>query len=33
MRCAQKVGRVIVVIHPITRLISHSDIVPEPAHS
>ena len=28
MRGAQKVGRVIVVIHPITRLISHGETVP-----
>lgn len=33
MRYAQKVGREIIVIDPITRLISHGDIVPGPAHS
>ena len=33
MRYAQKVGREIIVIDPITRLISHDDIVPGPAHS
>ena len=33
MRYAQKVGREIIVIDPITRLISHGDIVPGPAHN
>ena len=33
MRYAQKMGREIVVIHPITLLVSPGDIVPEPAHS
>ena len=33
MRYAQKVGREIIVIDPITRPISHDDIVPGPAHS
>ncbi len=33
MRYAQKMGRKIIVIDPLTRLISHGDIVPEPAHS
>ena len=33
MRYARKMGREIIVIDPITRLISHGDIVPEPAHS
>ena len=33
MRYAQKMGREIIVIDPLTRLISHGDIVPEPAHS
>ena len=32
MRYAQKVGREIIVIDPITRLISHGDIVPGLAH-
>ena len=32
MRYAQKMGREIIVIDPLTRLISHGDIVPEPAH-
>ena len=30
---AQKMGREIIVIDPITRLISHGDSVPGPAHS
>ena len=33
MRYARKMGREIIVIDPITRLISHGDIVPGPAHS
>ena len=33
MRYAQKLGREIIVIDPLTRLISHGDTVPEPAHS
>ena len=33
MRYARKMGREIIVIDPITRLISHGDIVREPAHS
>ena len=33
VRYAQKMGREIIVIDPITRLISHGDIVSEPAHS
>ena len=33
MRYAQKVGCEIIVIDPITRLISYGDIVPGPAHS
>ena len=32
LRYAQKMGREIIVIDPLTRLISHGDIVPEPAH-
>ncbi len=33
VRYAQKMGREVTVIDPITRLISYGDIVPEPAHS
>ena len=33
MRYARKMGREIIVIDPITRLISHGDIVPGTAHS
>ena len=33
MRYAQKMGREIIVIDPLTRLISHGDIVPGSAHS
>ena len=33
VRYAQKVGREIIVIDPITRLTSHGDTVPDPAHS
>ena len=33
MRYAQKMGREIITIDPATRLISHSNSVPEPAHS
>ena len=33
VRYAQKMGREIIVIEPLTRLISHSDIAPGPAHS
>ncbi len=33
VRYAQKIGREIIVIDLITRLISHGDIVPGPAHS
>ena len=33
MRYAQKMGRKIIVIDPLSRLISHGDSVPELAHS
>ena len=33
MRYAQKMGREIVVIHPITRLISHGETVPSPTQT
>ena len=33
MRYAQKMGREIITIDPATRLISHSNPVPEPTHS
>ena len=33
MRYAQKMGREIVVIHPITRLISHGETAPSPAQT
>ena len=33
VRYAQKMGLEIIVIDPLTRLISHGDIVPGPAHS
>ena len=33
MRYAQKMGREIVVIHPITRLISHGETAPFPAQT
>ncbi len=33
VRYAQKMGREIIVIDPITRLISHEEFAPPPAHS
>ncbi|MDE7245922.1 MAG: DUF1273 domain-containing protein [Oscillospiraceae bacterium] len=33
MRYAQKMGREIIVIDPITRLVSHKETAPHPAHS
>jgi len=33
VRYAQKMGREIIVIDPITRLISHDESAPSPAHS